>query len=43
MIIHFFTPFDLLEDRVRFVAIVHHPCKEEDPDCGREVDCEKAR
>lgn len=41
MIIHFFTPFNLLEDRMRFVAVANHPCKKEDYASGREVDCEK--
>ena len=43
MIIQFLTPFNLLEDRVRFNAVAHHAYKEEDYASGREVDCEKAR
>lgn len=41
MIIQFLTRFNLLEDRVRFIAVAHHANKEEDYASGREVDCEK--
>ena len=41
MIVHFFTPFNFLEDRVNFIRVVYHLCREEDHAREREVGFEK--
>ena len=41
VIIHLFTPFNFLEDRVYFNAIIRYSGKEEDYAIGRKVGFEK--